>query len=116
MTLRPKLSYLAHCVNQRIFQYLSVPKIIGMVLEEHGIQSNAYEFKTGSIYPERIYCVQYDESDLHFIQRLCEAGGIHYHFQHSATAQKLVCIAQGLDERCDLAVHVLLSASPHVPT
>ena len=90
VTLRPQLSYLAHRVNQRIFQNLTVPKIIGQVLEEHGIQSNAYEFKTGSIYPERIYCVQYDESDLHFIQRLCEEEGIHYHFQHSATAHKLV--------------------------
>ncbi|MFJ5240113.1 type VI secretion system tip protein TssI/VgrG [Pseudomonas neuropathica] len=90
VTLRPQLAYLAHRINQRIFQNLTVPKIIGMVLEEHGIQSNAYEFKTGSIYPERIYCVQYDESDLHFIQRLCEEEGIHYHFQHTATAHKLV--------------------------
>ncbi|MBX8516195.1 type VI secretion system tip protein VgrG, partial [Pseudomonas cichorii] len=90
VTLRPQLSYLAHRINQRIFQNLSVPKIIGQVLEEHGIQSNAYEFKVGSVYPERIYCVQYDESDLHFIQRLCEEEGIHYHFQHSSTAHKLV--------------------------
>ena len=90
VTLRPQLAYLAHRINQRIFQNLSVPKIIGQVLEEHGIQGNAYEFKTGSIYPERIYCVQYDESDLHFIQRLCEEEGIHFHFQHSANAHKLV--------------------------
>ena len=90
VTLRPQLAYLAHRINQRIFQNLSVPKIIGMVLEEHGIQSNAYEFKVGAIYPERIYCVQYDESDLQFVQRLCEEEGIHYHFQHSATAHKLV--------------------------
>ncbi|PMY83348.1 type VI secretion system tip protein VgrG, partial [Pseudomonas sp. FW303-C2] len=85
VTLRPRLSYLAHRINQRIFQNLTVPKIVGMVLEEHGIQSNAYKFKVGAIYPERIYCVQYDESDLQFIQRLCEEEGIHYHFQHSAT-------------------------------
>ncbi|WP_095067146.1 type VI secretion system tip protein TssI/VgrG [Pseudomonas sp. Irchel 3A18] len=90
VTLRPQLSYLAHRINQRIFQNLSVPKIIAQVLEEHGIQSNAYEFKVGSVYPERVYCVQYDESDLHFIQRLCEEEGIHYHFQHSSTAHKLV--------------------------
>ncbi|AJO75961.1 MULTISPECIES: type VI secretion system tip protein TssI/VgrG [Pseudomonas] len=90
VTVRPHLAYLAHRINQRIFQNLSVPKIIGQVLEEHGIQSNAYEFKTGSVYPERVYCVQYDESDLHFIQRLCEEEGIHYHFQHSADSHKLV--------------------------
>ncbi|MFL1517825.1 contractile injection system protein, VgrG/Pvc8 family, partial [Pseudomonas prosekii] len=59
-------------------------------LEEHGLQGNAYEFTLGATYPERIYCVQYDESDLQFVQRLCEEEGIHYHFQHSTTAHKLV--------------------------
>jgi type VI secretion system secreted protein VgrG len=90
VTLRPRLSYLAHRVNQRIFQNLNVPKIIGLILEEHGIQSNAYVFILGAIYPERLYCVQYEETDMQFIQRLCEEEGIHYHFQHSATAHKLV--------------------------
>ncbi|WP_339459845.1 type VI secretion system Vgr family protein [Pseudomonas sp. EA_105y_Pfl2_R69] len=83
VTLRPQLAYLAHRCNQRIFQHLTVEKIISQVLEEHGIQANAYQFQLGSIYPEREYCVQYDESDLHFVQRLCEEEGIHYHFQHS---------------------------------
>jgi type VI secretion system secreted protein VgrG len=83
VTLRPQLAYLAHRTNQRIFQHLTVEKIISQVLEEHGIQANAYQFQLGSIYPEREYCVQYDESDLHFVQRLCEEEGIHYHFQHS---------------------------------
>ncbi|WP_249226406.1 contractile injection system protein, VgrG/Pvc8 family, partial [Pseudomonas qingdaonensis] len=32
----------------------------------------------------------YDESDLHFIQRLCEEEGIHYHFQHSPQGHALV--------------------------
>ncbi|HBP0820590.1 TPA: type VI secretion system tip protein VgrG, partial [Pseudomonas aeruginosa] len=36
------------------------------------------------------YCVQYDESDLQFVQRLCCEEGIHFHFQHSATAHLLV--------------------------
>ncbi len=91
VTLRPQLAYLAHRINQRIFQHLSVEKIISQVLEEHGIQSNAYSFQFGpSVYPEREYCVQYDESDLHFIQRLCEEEGIHYHFQHSTDGHVLV--------------------------
>jgi type VI secretion system secreted protein VgrG len=91
VTLRPQLAYLAHRINQRIFQHLTVEKIISQVLEEHGIQSNAYKFELGqTIYPEREYCVQYDESDLHFIQRLCEEEGIHYHFQHSEQGHVLV--------------------------
>ena len=91
ITLRPQLAYLAHRFNQRIFQHLSVEKIISQVLEEHGIQRNAYAFQFGpSVYPEREYCVQYDESDLHFIQRLCEEEGIHYHFQHSEHGHVLV--------------------------
>ncbi len=90
VTLRPQLAYLAHRTNQRIFQHLSVAKIISQVLEEHGIQANAYQFQLGSLYPEREYCVQYDESDLHFVQRLCEEEGIHYHFQHSEQGHVLV--------------------------
>ncbi|MCQ4313554.1 type VI secretion system tip protein VgrG [Pseudomonas stutzeri] len=90
VTLRPQLAYLAHRTNQRIFQHLTVEKIIAQVLEEHGIQANAFRFGLGSVYPERDYCVQYDESDLHFIQRLCEEEGIHYHFQHSASGHVLV--------------------------
>ncbi len=90
VTLRPQLAYLAHRTNQRIFQHLTVEKIISQVLQEHGIQANAYQFQLGSIYPEREYCVQYDESDLHFVQRLCEEEGIHYHFQHSEQGHVLV--------------------------
>jgi len=90
VTLRPQLAYLAHRTNQRIFQHLTVEKIISQVLQEHGIQANAYQFQLGSIYPGREYCVQYDESDLHFVQRLCEEEGIHYHFQHSEQGHVLV--------------------------
>ncbi|MBK3869962.1 type VI secretion system tip protein VgrG [Pseudomonas stutzeri] len=91
LTLVPQLAYLAHRSNQRIFQHLSVPQIIAQVLEEHGIQADAYRFGLDPVvYPPREYCVQYDESDLHFIQRLCEEEGIHYHFQHSAAGHVLV--------------------------
>ncbi|MGK8437873.1 type VI secretion system tip protein VgrG [Ectopseudomonas hydrolytica] len=90
ISLRPQLAYLAHRHNQRIFQHLTVPQIIGQILEEHGIQSDAYQFQLGYLYPERDYCVQYDESDLHFIQRLCEEEGISFHFQHSEDSHRLV--------------------------
>ncbi len=91
LTLVPQLAYLAHRTNQRVFQHLTVPQIVAQVLEEHGIQADAYRFGLGPVvYPPREYCVQYDETDLHFIQRLCEEEGIHYHFQHGASGHVLV--------------------------
>ncbi|EPF1837873.1 type VI secretion system tip protein TssI/VgrG [Pseudomonas aeruginosa] len=90
LTLVPHLAYLAQRNNQRIFQHLAVPQIVALVLEEHGILADAYRFQLGTRYPEREYCVQYDESDLHFVQRLCAEKGIHFHFRHSAEAHLLV--------------------------
>ncbi|SDN49793.1 type VI secretion system Vgr family protein [Pseudomonas jinjuensis] len=91
VVLVPQLAYLAHRINQRIFQQLTVPEIITRVLEEHGILADAYRFQLGpTLYPRRDYCTQYDESDLHFIQRLCEEEGIHYHFRHSPQGHLLV--------------------------
>lgn len=91
LVMEPQLAVLAHRINQRIFQHLSVPAIITAVLEEHGILAGAYEFVLrDEDYPEREYCVQYDESDLHFIQRLCEEEGIHFHFEHSVQGHSLV--------------------------
>tara|TARA_R110000824_G_scaffold83343_3_gene208746 strand:+ start:30026 stop:32110 length:2085 start_codon:yes stop_codon:yes gene_type:complete len=86
----PHLFYLGHRTNQRIFQHLTVPEIIVRVLNDHGIQSDAYRFQLNSEYPQRDYCTQYDETDLHFIQRLCEEEGIHYHFEHSTDNHLLV--------------------------
>jgi type VI secretion system secreted protein VgrG len=90
LTLVPQLSYLKHRSNQRIYQQMSVPNIIALILDEHGIRSNAYSFQLSQPCPDRDYCVQYDETDLHFVQRLCEEEGIHYHFQHSEKAHLLV--------------------------
>lgn len=90
--VQPRLAWLAHRIGQRIFQQLSVPQIIARVLEEHGIlPGEGYRFELGpEPYPLREYCVQYAESDLHFVQRLCEEEGLHFHFVHSAQGHCLV--------------------------
>ena len=89
MTLVPHVAYLAHCHNQRIFQNLSVPQIIAKVLKDQGLQANTWRFQLSAEYPQRLYCVQY-ESDLHFLQRLCEEEGLHFHFEHGADGHVLV--------------------------
>ncbi|MBD1555263.1 type VI secretion system tip protein TssI/VgrG, partial [Pseudomonas typographi] len=83
---------LAYRSNQRIFQQRSVPQIVAQVLSEHGILATTHHrFQLGpTAYPQREYCVQYGETDLHFVQRLCAEEGIHYHFQHSPKGHLLV--------------------------
>ncbi|WP_431481806.1 type VI secretion system tip protein VgrG [Pseudomonas thivervalensis] len=90
ISLVPRLAYLRHRINQRIFQHLSVPDIVARVLKEHGILAGACQFTLGGQYPEREYCVQYGESDLAFIERICAEVGIHYHFRHRPDGHLLV--------------------------
>ena len=89
LALVPQLDVLRHRTNLRIFQHQTVEQIIGVILEEHGIFSDRYRFILETQYTARDYCVQYQESDLHFIQRLCEEEGIHYHFQHTPNSHHL---------------------------
>ncbi|TFF04493.1 type VI secretion system tip protein VgrG [Pseudomonas sp. BCA14] len=86
----PHLAYLKHSSHQRIFQHMTVPQIVAQVLAVQGIQSDRFKFQLNSTYLEREYCVQFGETDLAFIQRLCAEQGIHYHFQHSAEGHLLV--------------------------
>ena len=90
LSLVPQLAYLQHSARQRIFQHKTVPQIVSLVLEGQGIQRDAFEWRLGATYPEREYCVQFDETDLAFIQRLCAELGIHYHFQHRPDGHLLV--------------------------
>lgn len=81
--LAPRFAHLEKRTNQRIFQHKTVPQIISQILNEYGIIEGAqHEFRVKETYPERDYCVQYDETDAHFIQRLCQEEGIFYYFQH----------------------------------
>lgn len=89
--LVPRLAYLAHRTNSRIFQGLSVPEILAQLLQEHGILDGDYRFALGPTrYPPRAYCVQYGESDLAFLTRLCEEEGLHFHHQHRRDGHVLV--------------------------
>ncbi|SCZ03422.1 MULTISPECIES: type VI secretion system tip protein VgrG [unclassified Pseudomonas] len=90
VSLVPRLAYLRHRINQRIFQHLSVPDIVARVLKEHGVLEGAFQFILAGHYPEREYCVQYAESDLAFIERICAEVGIHYHFRHRPDGHLLV--------------------------
>ena len=54
MTLAPRLAYLTHCHNQRIFQHLSVPQIIEKVLKDQGMQADGWRFELSAEYRPRL--------------------------------------------------------------
>ncbi len=70
----PSFTHLHKCVNQRAFVHKTVPDIISTILKEHGILETShfeFKFKDKTIYTPREFCYEYNESDAHFILRLC---------------------------------------------
>lgn len=89
--LAPRFAHLEKRTNQRIFQHKTVPQIVSQILSEYGIMEETYHtFRLKEDYPERDYCVQYDETDAYFIQRLCEEEGIHYYFEYDSNNHLMV--------------------------
>ncbi|MEH6824383.1 MAG: type VI secretion system tip protein VgrG, partial [Motiliproteus sp.] len=82
LTLVPKLALLEYRHNSRIFQQRSLAQILSQLLDEAGLSADEFRFELQRDYPVYDYCVQYRESELNFCQRLLEAEGIHYYFEH----------------------------------
>jgi type VI secretion system secreted protein VgrG len=82
--LVPRLWFLGLVTDHRIFQNMSVPQIIEQILKEQNFTGDSYAFKCFFDYAPREYCVQFGETSLHFISRLCEEEGIYFYFEHSA--------------------------------
>ncbi|PHM61824.1 type VI secretion system tip protein TssI/VgrG [Xenorhabdus ishibashii] len=78
ITIQPLLWRASLRVNSRIFQNQSVMDIVETLLKENGVRNAT--FLVGYKHPPREFCVQYDESDLAFMQRLLADEGIFYYF------------------------------------
>lgn len=91
VSLMPDLQRLASARPARTFTGLNVLHIISRLLADHGLHPPAYHFdRITGVYPARALCVQYRETDLHLLQRLCEEEGISFRFEHSAGGHVLV--------------------------
>lgn len=80
--LVPKLWRLGMTRRSRVFQGLTTQQIVHDVLLAAGLVENTdFVFSLSAQgYPVREFCMQYQESDLDFIQRLLEYEGIFYYF------------------------------------
>lgn len=75
----PRLWRLGQTHNSRVYQNMTTEKIVDEVLTRHQVP---HRFKLKHQYPEREYCLQYDESDLAFVQRLLAEEGFVFAFEH----------------------------------
>jgi len=76
--------------NCRIFQNMKVQEIVGAVLEQSAVTSDRYEFRLQHEDIVKKFCVQFQETDLHFVSRLLEEEGIFYFFEHYEDKHVLV--------------------------
>jgi type VI secretion system secreted protein VgrG len=87
LTLVPWLEMLKLGRDSRIFQDRSVVNVLSEVFEGHDLARGGYRFDLRREYPARSYCVQYRESDFHFVSRLMEEEGLWYYFEHSGNGR-----------------------------
>ncbi len=91
LRLMPGLQRLTSATRRRSLNGLSVPQIIVRLLQDHGFSDDSYRFEQLiGVYPPREHCVQYGESDLHLLHRLCEEEGISLRFEHRPDRHILV--------------------------
>ncbi|MER8482097.1 type VI secretion system tip protein TssI/VgrG [Mesorhizobium sp. M1322] len=86
--IRPWLWFLGNTTDCRIFQNMNVIEIVEEVFSKYSTAK--FEKRLQGSYPPREYCVQYDETDLDFVQRLLEHEGILYFFEHDEGKHTLV--------------------------
>ncbi|WP_424406597.1 type VI secretion system tip protein TssI/VgrG [Pasteurella sp. PK-2025] len=92
--------------NSRIFQQQDIQSIVSTLLTEHGIVDYAFVFRNS--HPVREFCVQYQESDFDFLQRLTAEEGIFYYFEQGDGQHKVVFSdsAETLSEKVRLSYNV----------
>ncbi len=88
--LEPKTELLNLRSGCRIFQQQTIEEIITTLLQDAGFSGDEYRFDLQELHPARDYCVQYNETELNFIQRLLEEEGVHYYFEHEEALHRIV--------------------------
>ncbi|ADJ61776.1 type VI secretion system tip protein VgrG [Herbaspirillum seropedicae] len=111
LTMRDALSIMEGRVNTRIFRRLSVPSILEILLSEWRQRSStlaaAFKFDLDGLddtrYPAREISHQFNESDAHFIRRLCRREGIAWYVASGQQADETA-----IATHADIPIHTLV--------
>lgn len=85
----PGLWFLSQAGNNRIFENMTSIDIVKAVIASYGTFC-PLQLNISKTYLAREYCVQFNETDLDFVQRLLAEDGINYYFTHGETDHTLV--------------------------
>ncbi len=89
----PRAFQLSLIEIHEVFLDKAIPEIIEEKLARIGLSVGAdVELRLAGEYPPREFVVQYKETDLAFITRLCEHYGITYFFDHDDGVDKIVFV------------------------
>lgn len=88
--LYPRLWKLSQEYQSRIFLDRTIPQILEDVLKRAEFTRDDYELRLSGRYASREFVVQYEESDLDFLQRWMEHEGIFYFFEQTMQGEKVV--------------------------
>jgi len=90
LRLVPRMQRLGFVEAQEVFLGLSIPDIIKQKLSLVNLGAPDFDLRLLDKYSARDIVVQYRETDLAFISRLCEHLGVSYFFDHEGGADKVV--------------------------
>ncbi|MBQ8651250.1 MAG: type VI secretion system tip protein VgrG [Alphaproteobacteria bacterium] len=85
----PSIAKLSYSTKFRSFQDTSVKGILSNVLKESNISNFKILLNSNGL-TNKDFCVQYGESDLHFVSRIMEESGIFYYFEHHPQNEQLI--------------------------
>lgn len=89
----PGFWFLSQANHNRIFENKTSLEIVEEIIGSYGAFCTL-ESKANGTYIKREYCVQFNESDLEFVERLLAEDGITYYFTFSAGEHTLVLTDQ----------------------
>ena len=93
ISLVPGLWFLSQASANRIFENKTSVEIAQDVIRVYG-NFCPLQVKTANTYLSREYCVQFEESDLDFVQRILAEDGVSYYFTFSQSDHTLVLADQ----------------------
>ncbi|MBI5256100.1 MAG: type VI secretion system tip protein VgrG [Burkholderiales bacterium] len=87
LVVEPWLAFLGHRQDSWVFQGRTVMEIIEEVFTDHEAQGRLapawrWDLADPAVYPQRSLCIQYQETDLAFVQRLLREEGLFAWWEH----------------------------------